>query len=89
MSETTIISKETHLQALALYTMAAHHSVEASRFYSALKDLLNCDDTGNLSDAIFGLDNPKPKDFETALRREGYVVEKEAKQRSADHEVTG
>ncbi len=75
MSETKTITKEQYLQALGLFTLAAQQSFNANRYYYALRDHLDCDDNGHLSDAILAADTlPTPKDFDKALKQEGYVV---------------
>lgn len=56
MSDVKTLTKEQHLQALGLFTMAVHHAREAELFRQGLMKLLGATDClGHIDDAIFDL----------------------------------
>ena len=65
------VSRDDYLKALALFTMARHHSEEAERYNLVLAKMLGVDQYGHLADEIWR--DAKP-DFDAALEREEIEV---------------
>lgn len=69
------ITKEQHLQALGLFTLAVQHACEADKAREGLKRLLGATGPlGCIDDAIFDSDRQKPHHLDDALREEGYII---------------
>jgi hypothetical protein len=73
--KTKLISKEVHLKALALFTMANSHYTKAKAFEIEMAEVLGAGDEygycGALSDEIYE-SNPS---FERGLKNEGFAVQ--------------
>lgn len=73
------ISRDDYLWALALFTVAHDHYLEANRFGAALNKIIMEEPEvypgGHVDDAIYSLEPTSVADFDEALRREGIVVE--------------
>lgn len=81
MAETKKITKDQHIRALALFTMAAEHYAKAREFETALHDMLGYDDSGYcgcISDEMSDGGN-----FERGLKKEGFVVVADKPKRKA------
>jgi hypothetical protein len=73
---TKTVTPDTHLKALALFTMGAEHYKKAREYEIALSELLGYPEDergycGCLSDAIY---NGEP--FQLAFKKEGFTVER-------------
>ena len=80
MSDNKTLTSEQHLQALALFTMAAHHACEAEKFRQGLRRLLGATSLlGHIDDAIYDDRHQNPHSLADALKAEGYTIEEEAK----------
>lgn len=73
-----LVSADTKLKALALFTLARSHSLKAREFELALYELLDLeeDHTGFLSDGIFTY-SERPS-FERAFAQDGFDVKDES-----------
>lgn len=76
------ISPEVELQAFALFVMAKHHALEATKYERRMNEMLGVDMAmggGNLSDQIYSRDETADKaDFDKAARKDGVQVKQEA-----------
>ncbi len=75
----TTISRNTYLQALGLFTLAATHMRKVEDAQKALAELLGLtfnDTDGHIGDAIYAIGGPAgPQDFDEALKRSDILVE--------------
>lgn len=74
MDQKKEITAQTHLTALALFTVARQHYLKLREMEFALHDLLGYDEKGycgNLSDELY---NDERGSFDEGMKREGFVI---------------
>lgn len=77
MSETKIITHDTYMKALALFTLANDHAVQSTEYADGLCSLLGYSDryAGHVSDEIYsGGRRASVATFRTALEKEGFKI---------------
>lgn len=72
MADIKNITKTQAMAAQGLFSLAVHHQAKADEYYKAIQSLLDFEDSGNVSDAIWS-DDVEAK-IEPILKREGFRV---------------